>query len=250
MANIEDISNAFYNYSLKRYEEELNNSNQPFEKTFPSKSIFEENFKTNLSSIYNDLSKDYSPEQTKYIYETLVANLNKQSQNPSQSKIVDFSKGTINVENLREYSKKVEDFLKSRQPERFEENVKVGNTTISDTKDINFNELETLEEKKDWFNKNIADISKWEESEQNALIGLYTILDETKTATEKYINDGYTEEKAEEMAKKDIAKKYDIDEQFIGQIAEDFSEDLDHLLLAETKEEYVWRKWRNLIKRK
>jgi len=47
---------------------------------------------------------------------------------------VNFSKGTINVENLREYSKKVEEFLKSRQPERFEENVKVGNEDLTDLK--------------------------------------------------------------------------------------------------------------------
>lgn len=120
MATIDEISAAFYHYSVRQYEEELKNSEKISEKSFPSKSVFQEDFQNNINAVYNELNRTYSPEQANYIYKTLLANLNKQSQNPRQSKIINSSKGTINVQNLYGYSQKVQETLKARHPERFE----------------------------------------------------------------------------------------------------------------------------------
>lgn len=150
MATIDEISNAFYLFSQERYEKELKTADKSKD-SFPSKNEFLEDFQLKINAIYSDLNKTYPPAQAKYVYETLIANLNKQSQNPAQSKIVDLSKGKINVQNLKAYSKKVQETLKTRHPERFEvkETSVESKTPINETKkEIDFS---NPEEKKTYF---------------------------------------------------------------------------------------------------
>ena len=87
MATIDEISNAFYLFSQERYEKELKTAEKPKD-SFPSKNEFLEDFQLKINAIYSDLNKTYPPAQAKYVYETLIANLNKQSQNPAKAKLL------------------------------------------------------------------------------------------------------------------------------------------------------------------
>lgn len=161
-----EISKAFYDYSFERYKKEIENSNQPSKKVFPVQSKFQEDFQTNIDTVYNNLHEAYSSEQANYIYETLIANLSRQSENPAQSRIINLSQGSINTENLMNYSKKVEETLKNRHPEKFEVvNAELESKVLTNDskKAIDFNNPEQKKTYLDNFYKGLADCKTREE---------------------------------------------------------------------------------------
>lgn len=135
MANLDEISDNFYQYSYKKYLSEMQNSDKPDEHHFPSKSAFYEDFSTKVNATYNDISRNYPPEVAKYIYQSILFNLDKQSQNPAQSHIIDFSTGSINYTKLQANSKKVTEALKAKYPDKFIEinQDKTVNSNVSQT---------------------------------------------------------------------------------------------------------------------
>ncbi len=121
MADLNEISHNFYQFSYNSYLAEIKNSDKPEEHHFPSETAFFEDFSNKVNAAYNDISRNYPPEVAKYIYESMLFNLNRYSQNPAQCHIIDSSTGSINYTNLQANSKRVVEALQAKYPDKFVE---------------------------------------------------------------------------------------------------------------------------------